>query len=160
MQLDAVEAGFAGAPRAMCEGIDQLLDLSGTHRAAEEPVQGFFPAGWAGSRTVLVVYTRHVHLPARVAELHDELAVKAVDSLSQLFPEWDEVVAVDRCIASNDPSFHCDRNVGRNNRTHATLGELALPIDPRLCQGAVFVIESARNIGPKDPVFDGKIFKS
>src|SRR5262245_45810049 len=86
-------------------------------------------------------------------ELHDELAVETVDRLTQLLPLRNEIIAMDGGVASDDSPFHQHRHEGRDDGAGATFGELAFPIDPRLGERAVLVVESPRDARAEDAVF-------
>ena len=101
MQLDAVEAGLARAPGAAGERLDELLDLGLARRRGRES-RAATPCGWSSSSDGRcgIVHARHVHLPARMAELHDVLAVEPVHRLAEPLPQRDEIVAVHGGVAA------------------------------------------------------------
>ena len=84
-------------------------------------------------------------------------AVEAVHRLAELCPQRDEVVAVDGRVAGDDPAFHQHRHIGGDDRADAALGELALPVDARLGERAVLVVEAAGDVGAEDAVLDREV---
>src|SRR5947209_2417266 len=157
MQLYAVEAGFARAPGAGGEGFDEMVDLGLAGGAAEKAMQRFLAARRAQCRTVGIVHAGHIHVPAGMAELHDVLAVDPMHRRTEPFPQRDKVVAVNRGVVGDDASLHQHRHVRGNDRADAAGGEFAFPIDAGLSERAVFVVESARDVGTEDAVLDRQV---
>jgi hypothetical protein len=118
-------------------------DLGLAHRLAQKAVQRFLAARRAERRTVLIVDSRQVHLPARMAQLHDEFGIEAMDRLSEPGPKRDEIVAVDRGVTRNDAALHQHRHVGGNDRADAALGKLAFPVDAGLGERSILIVETA-----------------
>src|SRR5204863_27614 len=98
-----------------------------------------------------------VHLPARVTELHDELAVPLVHGFADALPQRDEIVAVHRRVVRRDAAFEQHRHEGRDDRADTALGKLALPVDPRLGERAVLVVPAPRVAGAEDAVLDRQV---
>ena len=152
MQLDAIESGLARAPGAPGEGRDRAVDLRLAHRAGAE-IRASIPGGWWNSGRGGPDCGRPASpSAARVAELHDEPGVEAVDRLAELGPKRNEIVPVHGRVASDDPPFHQHRHIGGNDRADPAGGELRFPIDPGLGQRAVLVVEAAGNVRAEDPV--------
>ncbi len=84
-------------------------------------------------------------------------AVEAVHRFAELRPQRDEVVAVDGRVAGDDAAFHQHRHVGRDDRADAALGELAFPVDARLGERAVLVVEAAGDVRAEDAVLDRQV---
>src|SRR5215469_750781 len=105
------------------------------------------------------MHAGYVHLSTRVRQLHDKFAVKAAHSFAKLLPVRNEVVAMDGRVAGDYAPLHQHRDVRRDYGADAALREFAFPIDPRLGQRAVFVVETAGNAGAKNTVLDLQIVK-
>src|SRR5262249_7928957 len=142
------------------ECLHEVVDLGLAGGATEEPVQRLLAAGRAQCRTVGIVHPGEVHLPARMAELQDVLAIEAVHRGTEPLPQRDEIVAMDGGVVGDDASFHQHRHVGGDDRADAACGEFAFPIDAGLRERAVLVIEPARDVGAEDTVFDREIAES
>ena len=113
VQLDAVEPRRLRPAGPLGEVLDRLLDLLLGHRLADDPVERVGSAGRALGVLVFVLDSSLVLLPARVAELHDELAAVLVDPLAELLPERDLVVVVDHGVVDHDPAADGHRGVRR-----------------------------------------------
>src|SRR5580704_9390605 len=157
MKFDAMEAGLARPPGALSESIDGVMNFAEGHRTAQKSVQRLLFAARGQRWPRIVVYAWHVHLPARVRQLHDEFAVEAVHRIAELLPVRNEVVAMDGRVTGDDPALHQHRHVRRDNGANAALGEFAFPIDPRLRERAVFVVEPAGYARAENAVLDLKI---
>ena len=113
---------------------------------------------WSARRAlgvlVLVLYPPLVLLPARMAQLHEQLAAVLVHPLARGPPERDFVVVVDRGVVDQDAATDVDRGIRRDDRSRPPLGEFLLPVDPHVGPGTVVVVPPARDVGPEDPILD------
>ena len=157
VQLHAVETGLTRSPRARRERLHRLLYLHHRHPLALEPVQRV--ALVRRAQALLVLDARHITLATGVAQLHDEPAVVLADLHTELVPERDPLVGVDRRVVRDDTTSNRHRHERRDDRPHASPGELHLPVDPSLRTGPVVVVEPARHVRAEDSVLDGEIAK-
>ena len=157
MQLHTVQTGFAGAARALSEGVDRLPDLRPRHPAALEAVPRFAAVSRAERGRVLDA--TDVALASRVAELEDEFAVVLVHARTELPPEGDRLVPVDGGVARHDAAADGDGHEGGDDGAAAAAGELQLPVDADRAARAVVVVESPRDVRAEDPVLDREVAK-
>src|SRR5207237_9202397 len=80
-----------------------------------------------------------------------------MNGFAELLPMRDKGVAMHRRVAGDDSALHQYGYIRGDDGADASLGELALPIDARLSERAVFVVETSRNARAEDPVFDLEI---
>jgi hypothetical protein len=157
VQLDAVETRLARPAGALGEHVDQVLDLVRGGGLAEQPVEGVVAARRRQPLVHQVLDATHVPLPARVAELHDELAVVLVDLLADFAPEGDPVVVVDHRVVRQDAAAAMNGYERRDDGADAPAGELLFPVDARLVARAVVVVPAAGDARPEQAVLDGQV---
>ena len=155
VQLDAVEPGFARAPRALRVGLDRLPNLLGRHPVALEAVRRIRLV--RGAQAARIFDALDVALPAAMTELQDVLAVMRVNRLAEGAPERNVAIVIDHRVVRDDPPAQVHRHERRHDRADPAFRELHFPVDARLIAGAVVVVEASRDVGADDAVLDGQI---
>ena len=155
VQLHAVEARVARAPRPLGERGHDLGDVGDGHAVALEAVKRILLV--RGALPFRVGQVRHVALPPAVTELQDVPTIVLVHGLAERAPEGDAIVMVDGGVVRDDAATRVHRHERGDDGADAAARELELPVDPHLRAGAVVVVESARDVRPEDPVLDGEI---
>src|SRR5262249_25001990 len=150
VQLHAVEARLARAPRALGERGDRLLDVGRRHPLAFEPVQRIRLV--RGAQADRVLDAGNVALPAAVTELHDVLAVVPVNGLADFSPERNALVAVDGRVVRDDAAAQLHRHERGDDGADAAPRELLFPVDARLIARAVVVVQTPGDVRPEHAI--------
>ena len=78
-----------------------------------------------------------------MTQLHDVLAIVAVNRFANRAPERDLVVAIHHRVVWNDAAAQVHRHIGGNDRSHAAAGKRFFPVDAGLCPGTVVIVETS-----------------
>ena len=151
MDVDAVEAGLAQAPRALAERLDRFLDvgLAGCRRPPRRDEVLDRRGRQRGHRGIAA-------LAAGVAELAENRAAGVVDALGEALVGLDHRVVMDAGLAADIASARVDVDVAGEDQAGAAAGDVE--VEPGIVLGDDAVVARHRLRGRRtdEAVLDGQ----